>query len=108
MNTVRNVAATCLEEGVDFRMPFQALDADGDGRLTLPELGAALRRAGAPLALSQVTALFRYFDPAELGTISRRYIHLMCVYKNTGTCDNTIEDAKLYIYARSKDFKHVR
>lgn len=33
----------------------------GDGRLSLAELGAALRRAGARLGLSQVTALFRHF-----------------------------------------------
>lgn len=44
----------------------------GDGRLTLAELGAALRRAGARLSLSQVTALFRHFDEGlGLDTVGR-------------------------------------
>lgn len=39
----------------------------GDGRLTLAEMGAALKRVGARLSLSQVTALFRYFGRGRLG-----------------------------------------
>lgn len=39
----------------------------GDGRLTLAEMGAALKRVGARLSLSQVTALFRHFGRGRLG-----------------------------------------
>ncbi|CAN0068165.1 unnamed protein product, partial [Ectocarpus fasciculatus] len=67
MDTVRRVAAVCLEEGTDFAQPFRDMDADGDGRLTLAEMGAALKRVGARLSLSQVTTLFRHFGRGRLG-----------------------------------------
>ncbi|CAM9664137.1 unnamed protein product [Ectocarpus sp. 6 AP-2014] len=67
METVRRVAAACLEEGTDFAQPFRDMDADGGGHLTLAEMGAALKRVGAHLSLSQVTALFRHFRRGRLG-----------------------------------------
>ncbi|CAN0248928.1 unnamed protein product, partial [Ectocarpus sp. 12 AP-2014] len=67
METVRRVATACLEDGTDFAQPFRDMDADGDGRLTLAEMGAALRRVGARLSLSQMTALFRYFGRGRPG-----------------------------------------
>eukprot|EP00752_Nemacystus_decipiens_P004687 g4275.t1 len=73
LEIVRNVAGACLEEGTDFGQPFREIDANGDGRLTLAELGAALRRSGARLSLSQITALFRHFDEGlGLDTVGRR------------------------------------
>ncbi|CAM9284864.1 unnamed protein product, partial [Hapterophycus canaliculatus] len=72
LEAVREVAMACLEEGTDFAQPFRDMDADGDGRLTLAELGAALKRVGARLSLSQVAALFRYFDEGlGLDTVGR-------------------------------------
>eukprot|EP00903_Cladosiphon_okamuranus_P015549 g14354.t2 len=72
LDIVRKVAGACLEEGLDFAQPFREIDSDADGRLTLAELGAALRRAGARLSLSQVTALFRHFDEGlGLDTVGR-------------------------------------
>ncbi|CAM9644787.1 unnamed protein product, partial [Scytosiphon promiscuus] len=72
VEAVRGIAKTCLEGGTDFAQPFRDMDADGDGRLTLAELGAALRRAGARLSLSQVAALFRHFDEGlGLDTVGR-------------------------------------
>ncbi|CAM9649226.1 unnamed protein product, partial [Ectocarpus sp. 12 AP-2014] len=67
MERVRRVAAACLEDGTDFAQPFRDMDADGDGLLTLAEMGAALRRVGARLSLSQVTALFRHFGRGRPG-----------------------------------------
>ncbi|CBN74701.1 hypothetical protein Esi_0037_0136 [Ectocarpus siliculosus] len=67
LGRARRVAAACLEEGTDFAQPFRDMDADGGGRLTLAEMGAALKRVGAHLSLSQVTALFRHFRRGRLG-----------------------------------------
>lgn len=60
------------EENIHVLRIFSSPSA-GDGRLSLPELGIALRRAGVRLSLSQVTALFRHFDEGVgLDTIGRR------------------------------------
>lgn len=46
----------------DMWSEFQKIDADGDGRLTLDEFGAAAQRLGDPIAPSEVRREFRKMD----------------------------------------------
>lgn len=65
------VAGQLSEEEIrDLRTAFEALDENGDGRITLKELCAGLDKAGLPCPSSEVRKLFKIADTDGSGELN--------------------------------------
>eukprot|EP00656_Telonema_subtile_P042819 TRINITY_DN4872_c0_g1_i4.p1 TRINITY_DN4872_c0_g1~~TRINITY_DN4872_c0_g1_i4.p1 ORF type:complete len:331 (+),score=98.80 TRINITY_DN4872_c0_g1_i4:79-1071(+) len=75
---------------------FEAIDTDGDGRVSMQELSAALRRLGLGLRGSQIDDLMAYFDEDGGGDIDfHEFSALMQRYSPTNENRATYRAAKV-------------
>ena len=66
------------EQIIEFREAFQAFDKDGNGSITVSELGTVMRSLGQNLSEAEIKEMIDIVDEDKNGTIDfQEFLHLM-------------------------------